>query len=179
MHWMTWSFPSHSTGGWQLEPENSFYWPLLSCLCFVPFWRVFGIPGNCKTQAEPSPALAWCLSDPRGAGAPRWRAVPPWHQQCFHTMPQPSASLAVEQNQVRSHVCTHSKIIRFPLLSFPFNEGLNSPCWHYTNKPPAGAQEGLSFTWTQKIRDGGKWLSSSWLWVAPHKAIRKTDVWLQ
>lgn len=34
-----------------------------------------------KHWQSPQPALAWCLPDPGGAGAPRWRAVPRWHTQ--------------------------------------------------------------------------------------------------
>lgn len=83
-----------------------------------------------KHWQTPHPALAWRLPDPRGAGAPRWRLClggTQWHQPCFHTTLQPSASLAVAHNQVRSHVCIHGKITGFPLFPFPLNAGLDSP----------------------------------------------------
>lgn len=79
---MRWPFPQHSTGGWQLEQRTHFidhYW---GAGALGSFWRALGIPRNYKTLVNPLPAPAWCLPDPRGSGAPRWRAVPPWHRQC-------------------------------------------------------------------------------------------------
>lgn len=98
------------------------------------------------------------------------------HQQCFHTRLQPPASLAVQHNEVWSQVCSHRKIIGFPLLCFPLNAGLDSPAGPAQIKPLLVHKKVYGLH-GQKIRDGGEWLSSSWLWVDAYKAIWKTDVW--
>lgn len=106
------------------------------------------MPGSCKTLAKPSASPAMVCVSSKGAGAPRWRAVPPWHSGTSRVSTPCSSLLHLWLCSITRCDHTFAGTARLlDSLSFPGNEG-SIPLLAVHKPAPAGALEGLSSAWT-------------------------------